>query len=125
MSGCGATVVARRATAAPTPGVACPGEADFGHQSRDRVVGQTDGCREIKIDGVVAAGGAHLSRMAGEAVGEIDADPLAAEPAISQSRAARVRCCVERCSAWTWQRRHRLAGSHCEQSRAPELCAGL
>src|SRR4051794_10187463 len=73
--------VALVAAAAPLPGVAGAGEADFRHEACDCFLVETDRRGEIGIDGIVAASRAHLARMTGKPVGKVNADPAAAEAA--------------------------------------------
>ena len=74
-----AAVAARRAPAAPAPRVAGAGEPDLAHQSVDRRRIEADRGGKGDVDRILAAGRADLARVAGEAVGKVDADPASAE----------------------------------------------
>ena len=123
--GRGAAIVALRAPTAPAPGIAGLGETDFVHQPRDAASSRPTEVAKLEVDRIVAAGRADVARMAGEPVGEVDADPVAAEAAVGERRAARVGFGRR---AWPRQRtarRHLLARADRQQRRAPMLRGGL
>jgi len=120
--GCGgAAVVAGRTSPTPLPRFAGPGETDLVHQARDGLGGKADGSGEIHVDGIVAAGRTDLAGVACEAVGEVDANPFAADAAVGERGAASVGFGAERCRAGGGKTWHGLAGADGEQRGAPQL----
>ena len=62
----------------------------------ERVFVEADRGRERGVDRIAAAGRADLARVAGEPVGEVDAEPVAPSAAIGERRAARIGVGAER-----------------------------
>src|SRR5512133_4029223 len=77
------------------------------------------------MDGVFAASRADFARVAGETVGEIDSDPLAAGAPVRKNGAACVGFGGKGGSSRGGQGGHRLTGADGEQGSAPELGGGL
>ena len=109
------------ASPAPAPRIGSAGEADVGHQPGDRVVAEPDRPRKLGVDWILAAGGANLVGVAREAVGEIDPDPLAADPAIGKRGAARIGLRPEQRRSRRRERRQRLARPNRGQCSSPAL----
>ena len=116
---------AMSAAAAPPPGVARFGEADVVHQQRERLLAKPDRDGELAIDRIVAARRTDFSRMACEAVGEVDPEPAACQAAIGERRPARVGFGAEGCGTGRGQRRHGQALLHGEQGGTPTLSGRL
>src|SRR3954451_12235036 len=75
-------LASRRAAAAPFPGVPGAGEADLGHQRRDRPIAKTERGRESLIDRILASRGANMAGVRGEAVGKVDSQPFGPEATV-------------------------------------------
>ena len=106
-------------------------EADFGHQPGERFVGQAERGDERAVDGIERRFRARLVRGAGlvgeggEAVGEIDPQPMIAEPAIGERGAEAVGVGGEDRGAGAGERGHRLPAAHRDQRGAPALRFGF
>ena len=85
-----ATVGTMVTASAPAPGFTGLGEANLIHQSGDTLLAEAHRRRECGVEWLVAAGRAHLVRMACEAIGQVDTQPFLAQAAISEGGAARI-----------------------------------
>ena len=121
----GPAFLARGPAAAPLPRLAGAGEADFFHQLGNRCFVEADRGCEFDIDGLVAARRTDLVSVAGEAVGEIDAQPLLAEPPVGERSASSIRLTVECGGSGGGKPRHRHVGADGLEDRPPLLRRGL